>query len=197
MRDLSCSIIPALISKESWAEKYADFPSRDFMDMKIIYALCVPQKNHTLTAKIDAHLAQLLGIDEKELYDMAMDNLTAMKPSADLIATLIDCPVLPDSPPLYVVRTGEHLGANVLLRNDFLRKLADDIGPYYLIPSSIHEVIAVPEDIAGAAILRDMIQVVNETEVLPEERLSYQLYRYNAKDGLSVCPAMPQEVTAV
>ena len=54
--------------------------------------------------------------------------------------------------------------------------------PIYLIilPSSVHEVILVPDDgITGKEFYTDMVKEVNDAQVEPEERLSYNVYYYD------------------
>ena len=53
----------------------------------------------------------------------------------------------------------------------------------YIIPSSIHETIAIPDNAIDGIItpeeLSVMIKITNEEEINPEERLSNNLYHYN------------------
>ena len=54
----------------------------------------------------------------------------------------------------------------------------------YILPSSVHEVILLPDiGIPSATELRNMVREVNDTQVAPEEVLSYSLYRYRRMDG--------------
>ena len=54
----------------------------------------------------------------------------------------------------------------------------------YIIPSSIHEVILLPDSgkEPDATALKEMIREVNSTQVAPEEILSDNLYYYDATD---------------
>lgn len=72
-------------------------------------------------------------------------------------------------------------GAACILYPGLLEELACNRGQnLYIIPSSIHEVIVLP-DTGGedAERLREMIAEVNTTQVEPEEILSYNLYYYD------------------
>ncbi|MBQ1466131.1 MAG: hypothetical protein IIZ17_05590 [Eubacteriaceae bacterium] len=57
---------------------------------------------------------------------------------------------------------------------------------YYVIPSSVNEVILVPESFSQSVInkLSDVVSEVNATMVMPQERLSNTAYHYDAKEGL-------------
>lgn len=61
-------------------------------------------------------------------------------------------------------------------------KVAEVIGQsYFVIPSSIHELIIWPDDGSHSAKeLGEMVKDVNKTEVSPEEILSYKVFRYDA-----------------
>lgn len=88
--------------------------------------------------------------------------------------------------PMYVLSNRERLqGAACMLYPDLLRKIADTVdSSYYIIPSSIHEVLIIH---AAGFTDRDKIKAmlceVNDTQVIPEERLSYSLYGYDKKEN--------------
>ena len=58
-------------------------------------------------------------------------------------------------------------------------------GDFFLLPSSIHEVILVPDN--GKMDYRElekMVHEVNETQVRPTERLSDNVYHYDSKEKI-------------
>jgi hypothetical protein len=62
-----------------------------------------------------------------------------------------------------------------------LNDLALSIGSgFYVIPSSVHEVIIVPsENTYESDDIKDMIREINDTQVKLEEILSYSLYYFD------------------
>ncbi len=53
-----------------------------------------------------------------------------------------------------------------------------------VITSSIHELLIVPTDgFMDREEIKEMIREVNDTQVKPEERLSYSLYGYDKKEN--------------
>ena len=57
------------------------------------------------------------------------------------------------------------------------------ISEYFILPSSVHEVLIVPKnDQMDLKTLESMVQDVNATQVSPEERLSDHVYAYDAKE---------------
>ena len=62
-----------------------------------------------------------------------------------------------------------------------------DTDKFYILPSSVHEVIIVSPQIAmNIEALREMVNSVNATEVSPDEVLSYNVYEYSRKNGLKI-----------
>lgn len=72
-------------------------------------------------------------------------------------------------------------GAACILYPGVLDKVAQEIGGgFFILPSSIHEVLLLPDAGDGDhERLRGMIREVNSTQVAPEEVLSDTLYRYD------------------
>ena len=73
-------------------------------------------------------------------------------------------------------------GASAIFDNQILSQLAQNLGnkDFYILPSSIHEIIAVPvSDDVNAQYLRSMVKEVNNNEVSKEERLSYSVFYYD------------------
>lgn len=86
--------------------------------------------------------------------------------------------------PLYVLTNPEQLnGANVMVCPETLHKVYEELGePYYVLPSSIHEVMVVKES-EGMDVgqMKQTVREVNESTVSPEELLSFQVFRYDGK----------------
>lgn len=74
-------------------------------------------------------------------------------------------------------------GASAMFDKQLLSQLAQNLGnkDFYILPSSIHEIIAVPvSDEVNARYLRSMVKEVNNTEVSKDQRLSYSVFYYDA-----------------
>ena len=71
-------------------------------------------------------------------------------------------------------------GASVILQPEVLIAIEELLGKdFYIIPSSIHEVLVIPDDgdVGMKAALDGMVKEINEIEVPPDERLSDQVIR--------------------
>ncbi len=91
------------------------------------------------------------------------------------------------TPPLTVISTANMGpdGANALLSTETLDKACEKMGcdSAIIIPSSRHELLAVNGESLGlesTADIKEMVETVNMTEVLPEDKLSDNIYEYDA-----------------
>lgn len=141
-------------------------------------------------------LLEASGMSLDELDRAAMENTRKtgfiVMPVADVLEAELGTrpPELPGMTPLFVITsTDRHWGAAALLFPEVLEEAYDLIRDnFYIIPSSIHELIAAPLDAGDPDELAELIGHVNDTSVDPEDRLSYSLYRYDGGTGL-VTPA--------
>lgn len=89
-----------------------------------------------------------------------------------------------DDYPMYVVTTSrQYDGASVIVSKPFLEDVHKKLGEdYYVLPSSRHEVLAVPVSRAPELPdLKEMVHVVNETEVQDRDWLSDDVYYFDGR----------------
>ena len=102
--------------------------------------------------------------------------------------------MLPPGPEqLYVLTNAEKMnGATVLLSKEALASAKEKMGEnYFLICSSVHELIAVPRNcVADPAVLQEMNREVNETQLEEDEVLGNNILYYNGK--LHVCNSLEE-----
>lgn len=90
-------------------------------------------------------------------------------------------------PKLYVVSTErQDHGASAMFYPGMMDKIAERVGgDFFVLPSSIHEVIITPDDGRTAADeLRAIVMGVNGSEVAPEDQLSDNAYHYDSKNHI-------------
>lgn len=91
-------------------------------------------------------------------------------------------PVEVGSTPMYVLTNNSRInGAGALAREGVLDRIGELIGSdFYVLPSSIHEVLIVPDNgNMQAKELEDMVREVNATQVAPEDLLSDKVQHYD------------------
>ena len=144
---------------------------------------------------INNNVLESLGVDRDTLFADAMKNSAVMEPAmlVDMSNALFSPertnlldrgePIAPEDIGGLYVLTNESgsLGAAVLFYPDVKEKAAELLGAdYYILPSSCHEVILVP-DTAGinAKELCDMVKQANRTVVEEKDILSDNVYHYS------------------
>ena len=84
---------------------------------------------------------------------------------------------------LYVLTNSEkYYGASAILNHEALEECEKVCGgSFYILPSSVHELIVFSDSELPLSELYEMVKAVNDTQVPPEEILSYSVYRYDTE----------------
>lgn len=133
-------------------------------------------------------LLELWGVSEQELFETAERNASFCIKSMrevmeDLIKDKVGVEVTLDEKSIMSVLSNQrkNRGAAGLFQTEVLEKYAEELGNnFYILPSSLHEVILIKEDEAPSVeVLKSMVQEVNETQVNIEDYLSDNVYYYD------------------
>ena len=149
------------------------------------------------TVLINHSIMDHWGLSQEELVGCAMENTPRLFPARicrmeDMLTELIggeyeDEAKLPETNEGIYIMTNQAgvNGASVILYDRYLEEFSDRMdSEYYIIPSSIHEVILVPkENFMEPEEIRRMIREVNFTVVGPDDYLSDSLYYYSRDKG--------------
>lgn len=78
------------------------------------------------------------------------------------------------------------IGANIILEPEKLKYIKEKMGEYYIIPSSIHEIICVKKEDNRVEGLKEIVKAVNDNDAVIEKKdiLSYSVYEYDSQKGL-------------
>ena len=88
----------------------------------------------------------------------------------------------PESQLLVLTNKLSYHGATALFYPDTREEIGNILGQnFYVLPSSIHEVLIVPEKnaIAGPEQMVQMVKEINETQVAPEDRFGNRVLFYD------------------
>lgn len=176
------SIVFQLINTKQHEEMLETVPHREFLDLSIIYKWIFKVGSDGIQATVvNNGLADGLGLTEEQLFKMASENTPRLMPTR----------IEPKGSSMWVVSNShKYYGASALLDSEALYELSVKEGCNLIVlPSSVHQVIAVPEtDGAGdVEFLLGMVTGINDTEVSMEERLSNSVYYYDReKRSLSI-----------
>lgn len=167
-------------------------PNRAFNDLSITYKVLIGKKNDiTASVPIDNNLAQHIGINEEQLYQLAYENTKILMPTTinsmdqviDFNQIDIDSNDILEQDMLWVISNSKKFnGASAMLYTEDLSKLADKLdADLYIIPSSVDEVLAVSAKSMIASdvnYLKEMVSEVNKT-LEPEMLLSNEVYTFD------------------
>lgn len=168
-----------------------DIPYVPYMDLAIVfYVLFDVDDAGIATIPINNELVSFWKTTPQELYLLAKENTikllpASFKPMRIVIEELLgnECKNIVFKEDIMFVLTNQlrNFGAACLLYDGILQQIAIELGEnYYILPSSIHEMIIVPESKSpDREQLIDMITEINETQVEPEEILSDNVYYYD------------------
>ena len=172
-------------------------PHRRYLDLAVAYMVEIPDKedvNKVYCAMVSDKLMAEWGITEEELYETARKNYFAKKPTVlknmstvilGLMGMKEDSEVITEyhgEPKMYVMSNENNKnGATAILDIGAIRRLAEDIGKnLYILPSSVHELIIIPEfrDIEEKTLL-ELVRGTNRDIVCRMEWLSNNIYCYD------------------
>jgi len=145
--------------------------TRKYLDLNVYYKIV--RKEYSVTIKQE--YIDKWGVTEEQLFEMAKENVKG-KFTIENISDIIP---VPDSGMFMKVISlpGRIWGASALLFPEIFTEL-DDGKDISIIPSSIHELIALKADDQVGMGLADMIRSVNETSLDPSDILSDHPYIY-------------------
>lgn len=193
------NIIFQLVNTIQNEDMLQKMPHREFQDLSIIYrwVVSMDEKGFSSTM-INNNLAKELGMGEEQLFKAATENTRRILPPtvksmnevmremfiADgmppSMADLMIGEMEPEQTMWVISNECKISGAASMLYEDKLHKLAEKVGSdLYVMPSSVHEVIAVSVNMGEPEQLAQMVAEINMDQVELGERLSNQVYHYD------------------
>jgi hypothetical protein len=187
-----------LINYEKNKTLLQDVPHIRFLDLAIVFYCLITMDEEVGNATILIHNSHLAywNVTLEELFAIAKENTRKLLPEKisdmnDMLQELskrqlISAPMLADEEryPMFVLTNERNLhGAACILYDDLLKQYAAQADTdFYILPSSIHEVILIPttEDTCQEE-LSEMVMEVNASQLLEEEVLSDHAYYYSRK----------------
>lgn len=200
---LKDNVFFTLINAEQNREILKTVPHREFEDLAIVYRWNLGNDSlGTYTNLVDNDLAKKEGLTENDLYNAANKNTKELFPILvknmnEVISEIIFgesgideemqkefsevMQETPDENCMYVITNESKLfGAASMLYEEPIHELAEQVGgDLYILPSSVHEVIAVPADFGSPEELAEMVYEINMEQVDINDRLSNQVYHYD------------------
>lgn len=192
-------IIMELINTEQNRELLESIPHREIVDLSIVYRIVTGMGDGMIySALINNAHAEQIGMGEERMYEVASENTWKMLPPvakrmSDVMREIfvVDgmaeeqagqaAETMVPTDNMYVVTNDRNTnGAVSMLYEEKLHEIAEGFGSdLYILPSSVHEVIAVPTSMWEPEELAEIVADINMGMVSLGERLSNQVYHYD------------------
>lgn len=187
-------IIPQLLNAEQNLELLSQRPHKMMGDLAVVFAIETPEEYNkfislgegvSATIPVTNQMMSLYNVSVDEMYKTAVENIKPnVRDMVDIMAQMMpDMPLdfVPRGQMVVVSNSANTKGASAVLSPETDRQLKEIFGgqDYMILPSSIHEAIAVPSGNLNPKDMADMVKEINGNEVLPEEVLSDNVYSYN------------------
>lgn len=190
-------VIMKLVNYEKNKDALEEVPHRKFgMKLAAIYEIEIGNsKEGNSTASIDNSLLTMWNVTEIKLFKDAVENMQLSHPvklismnnmvASTLSGTDIELDMKPNTlDDMNIMTTTDEInGAATILYPGLLDKIGKAMGEnYYIIPSSINEVIVMKETMGKTPVeLNKMIKTINQS-VPEEEILDEESYEYDIND---------------
>lgn len=199
LKNASEKVVFTLVNTKQNEVLLQQVPHRQYMDLSIMYRIVInSHEDGIFTARVTNDLAARLGMSEEQLFDCAVVNTKRIFPPViremrEILIDMLHDNGIPrelaemtfdetEGPNMWVISNSKGMnGAASMLYEDELHGLAKRLGSnFYILPSSIHEIIAVADsDFKAPEELAQMVAETNVQSVSLEERLSNSVYYYD------------------
>ncbi|MEE1314595.1 MAG: DUF5688 family protein [Faecalimonas sp.] len=191
-------LVYKLIHYEKNKKLLSQLPHISFFDLAIVFYLLLDcTEKGTATIPVTNTMLEHWGICKELLYQLAKVNTPKLLPAEYLPMHSLIHELLgeedyeEEESYLYVLSNVQrHFGAACMLYPDILEKIGETLDcDYYLLPSSIHELIILPASTTlTLAEINEMIVEINDSQVPKEEVLSDHTYYYSRAEAKLLSP---------
>lgn len=148
-----------------WKISLDELKSYAAMNTSRLFPASIRTMKETIYGLLDYQMLDFCGDEFDEIYDHFINS----SPSEN-------------NPPMYILTNQKGInGASCILYHNLLYDFSNQIqSDFFILPSSVHEVILVPfQENLRKVSLEQLVQDVNRTQVAPEEILSDRVYYYS------------------
>ena len=186
------SIIYRLVNYERNQELLKTIPHIRFLNLAVTFHCLVKSDEDGIgTIRITKEHLKQWQVNEEEIVSQAFHNTQihfqpVIRTMKEILQEFIEFPVVVDeiepSQNMYVLTNSLGInGASCLLYDSVLSNFSKHLqSNFYILPSSIHEILLIPEDDSiNHEQLKQMVMEVNQTQVPEDEILSDSVYYYS------------------
>lgn len=193
------NIVFQLINTEQNKGLLNSLPHREFHDLSIIYRWVVGRDENGLQSVVIKNgLMEEFDLNEEQMFKLAVENykrllVPSIRSMDDVMLEVLREEGMPEELAEIMLpsRTSDEMmwvisnnvkinGACSMLYDDVLQEVAKKVGSdLYVLPSSVHETIAISVNMGEPYELAQMVNDINMSQVSLDERLSNQVYHYD------------------
>ena len=182
-------IVYRLMNAKKNQKLLENVPHEIFLDLAVVYYLLLAVgEGKSAAVLIKEEQRKVWGVTAQELQEAARANTernasVEFRNMNEVMKELMgeDTEDIEEDPMYVLTNHMRMYGATTLLYDGILEMIEQQVkGAFYVLPSSIHEVIIMAEtEEVNRVGLKDMVIEINRTQVAPEEVLSNNVYYYN------------------
>lgn len=191
---IKSKIFPRIVNTATNQKFLLNKPHKEIEDLSIMYDLRIAfNENEMSAALISNDMMKIWNKSVEEIHSIAMSNLEELPFVLNNLESILsgseetveieDINLADYDVPFFVLTNNQkHKGAVMAISNAIMDRITKKFGNVYILPSSIDEVIIVPQTMTGnldIADLKRMVCDVNSSEVQPEDQLSDHIYEYD------------------
>lgn len=187
-------LFPRLINKNSNVELLQTVPYKDFLDLAVIVTYEFKDADGVMSVKIDQPILKYWGVTFVDVYNIALHNMQKCDKwnvcSMQDVLLNLSGQIYLNNINMYVASIeGGVNGARCLLNDAVINHLVKGFnGSFIVLPSSIHEVIILPNNESSFSLsdFDDLVHTVNMSDAIhSEDVLSDHAYIYDSEKGWS------------
>ena len=194
--EMKSKLAMEVVSADRNAEMLENVPHEQMEDMAVVYRLILGQDSEGRSVLVTNDLMEQFGVTHEQLHEDAIINAPEIRPSeirgiSVVMTEMMGPGMIPEIDPAdeqtFVAGVSDNIyGAGVIAYPNFFEDAAEKLGgDFYVLPSSIHEVLLVRDN--GEMTAKDleaMVKEVNATQVAPEDQLTDHVYHYDSKEHI-------------
>lgn len=199
------NIVPTIVQTAGNEALLGDLVTREIPNTDLsVYFRVVDPTDHCASVKISKAMLENWNVSEDEVYEKAVSNIDSImdplfctmsnvignmigkNPEFDMMDDIDDLFSMDEKMFIIYSKKMGNGSAAAILKKSLMEEIYSKYGHYYILPSSLHEVIIVPseKDESVESDLVSMVRQVNATEVAVQDKLSDSLYEWEPEMGL-------------
>lgn len=186
-------LVTQIIGADNNADMLSEIPHQRLEDLAVVYRFRVGEMpDGQASVLVTNQILESYGITQEQLQRDALEVVQKNEPVTiknmdemmyEITDGFMGSIENPASPIWVATNESKFHGASVIAYPDFMEQAAEKLNDsFYLLPSSTHEVLLIPDSFdLKAQELKEMVTVINASEVSPEDRLTDNAYHYDSE----------------